>query len=247
MSFDFLSRTSLLIGEKSLDFLKNSRIIVFGLGGVGAIAAEMLIRSGIGHLTIVDGDKIVLSNLNRQIQTLRNNLGLYKTEIIKERLLSINPESEIIIISEFIDRKHKFETILTSDYDLCIDAIDTLTNKVHLIVTALNMKIPVISSLGAGGKLDPTQVTITDISETYNCRLAYYVRKKLKKYGIHEGVRVVFSSEPPKKESITLEEKVFGKKSTIGTISYLPNIFGCFAASESIRLLLSQKGDSQNG
>lgn len=238
MSFEFLSRTLLLLGEKKLSLLYNSHIAVFGLGGVGACAAEMLVRAGIGSLTIVDGDVIVLSNLNRQLHTLQTNVGKLKAESLAERLLQINPMLRLQVVSEYIDKKEGFENLLSQKFNVCIDAIDTLTNKCNLIQTCVERQVPIISSMGAGGKLNPNKVKVADISQTYNCRLAYYVRKKLKKVGIQKGVKVVFSTERAIKESITLDEKVKGKKSTIGTISYMPNIFGCFVASEALNLIL---------
>ncbi|MCX7999022.1 MAG: tRNA threonylcarbamoyladenosine dehydratase [Leptospiraceae bacterium] len=198
----------------------------------------MLVRAGIGSLTIVDGDVIVLSNLNRQLHTLQTNVGKLKAESLAERLLQINPMLRLQIVSQYIDKKEGFENLLSQNLSVCIDAIDTLTNKCNLIQTCVERQVPIISSMGAGGKLNPNKVKVADISQTYNCRLAYYVRKKLKKVGIQKGVKVVFSTERPIKESITLDEKVKGKKSTIGTISYMPNIFGCFVASEALNLIL---------
>ncbi len=238
MSFEFLSRTKLLLGEEKLEILQNSHVFVFGLGGVGACAAEMLVRAGVGKLSIVDGDEIVLSNLNRQLHTLTENIGKSKAETLAKRLLSINPALTLSVISQYLDKKKDFEETLEKKPNVCIDAIDTLTNKCNLIITCVERQIPVISSMGAGGRVNPNLIHVSDISKTYNCRLAYYVRKKLKKAGIHRGVKVVFSSERPKKESLTLDEKVKGKKSTIGTISYLPNLFGCFLSAEAINTLL---------
>lgn len=238
MSFEFLSRTKLLIGEENLEILKNSHVFVFGLGGVGACAAEMLVRAGIGAVSIVDGDVIVLSNLNRQLHTLQTNVGQPKAETLAERLRSINPNLALNVISKYIDKKQDFEELLQEKPSVCIDAIDTLTNKCNLILTCVERQIPIISSMGAGGRVNPNLVRVADISQTYNCRLAYYVRKKLKKAGVYKGVKVVFSPEKPKKESLTLDEKVKGKKSTIGTISYLPNVFGCFVSAEAINILL---------
>lgn len=238
MSFEFLSRAKLLIGEENLEILKNSHVFVFGLGGVGACASEMLVRAGIGKLSIVDGDVIVLSNINRQLHTLQTNVGKSKAETLAERLLAINPHVKLNVIPKYIDKKQDFEELLQDKPNVCIDAIDTLTNKCNLILTCVERQIPIISSMGAGGRLNPNLVKVSDISETYNCRLAYYVRKKLKKAGVYQGVKVVFSSERPKKDSLALNEKVKGKKSTIGTISYLPNVFGCFISAEAINILL---------
>lgn len=239
MSFDFLSRTHLLLGDEGLKILKNSHVIIFGIGGIGSCAAEMLCRGGVGKLSLVDGDSIVLSNLNRQLHTTRNNLNQAKTVALRERLLSINPELEILEFQSYLKYRDEFETILRlHPYSYIVDSIDTLTSKCILIETSLQMKIPIITAFGAGGRMDPTKVKIADISETNHCRLAYYVRKKLHKKGIYTGVRTVYSNEIPRKEYTTLESPVKGKKSTIGTMSYMPNLFGCFVASDVIRGLL---------
>jgi tRNA A37 threonylcarbamoyladenosine dehydratase len=240
MKFNFTSRTKLLIGQESLEKLENSNVIVFGLGGVGACVAEMLVRAGVGNLTIVDGDQIVLSNLNRQLHTLISNIDKPKAIALQERLLEINPLLNITILQEYIKTKNRFEEILSDKFDVCVDAIDTLSNKVNLILTAKEKEIPIVSSFGAGGRLDPSLVRVGDISETKNCRLAYYTKRKLRKKNLLKGVKVVYSLEKPLKSSITLEEKVQGKKSTIGTISYMPNVFGCFVASEVIKILINK-------
>jgi len=239
MNFDFLSRTELLVSNEKLNVLRNSHVAIFGLGGIGSCAAEMLCRGGIGKLTIIDGDIVVLSNLNRQLHSLRSNLNYEKTIVLQDRLLSINPNLEVHRIQRYLKYKQDFNEIFeTNTFDFVLDCIDTLTSKCILIETTYCKKIPIVVSFGAGGRLDPTQIQIADISKTKNCRLAYYVRKKLHKVGIFNGIQTVFSTEIPPKESLTLEEPVQGKKSTIGTISYMPNLFGCFAASIVIRTLL---------
>jgi tRNA A37 threonylcarbamoyladenosine dehydratase len=239
MNFDFLSRTGLLISNDKLNVLRNSHVAIFGLGGIGSCAAEMLCRGGVGKLTIIDGDIVVLSNLNRQLHSLRSNLNIEKTVVLHDRLLSINPSLEVHSIQRYLKYKQDFLQIFEdSKFDFVLDCIDTLTSKCILIETAYRRKIPIVISFGAGGRLDPTQIQIADISKTKNCRLAYYVRKKLHKVGIYNGIQTVFSTEIPRKEYITLEEPVLGKKSTIGTISYMPNLFGCYAASIVIRKLL---------
>jgi tRNA A37 threonylcarbamoyladenosine dehydratase len=239
MNFDFLSRTGLLVSNEKLNVLRNSHVAIFGLGGIGSCAAEMLCRGGIGKLTIIDGDIVVLSNLNRQLHSLRSNLNYEKTIVLQDRLLSINPNLEVHRIQRYLKYRQDFTQIFENNtFDFVLDCIDTLTSKCILIETAYSKKIPIVVSFGAGGRLDPTQIQIADISKTKNCRLAYYVRKKLHKVGIYNGIQTVFSTEIPRKECLTLEEPVQGKKSTIGTISYMPNLFGCFAASIVIRTLL---------
>jgi tRNA threonylcarbamoyladenosine dehydratase len=239
MNYDFLSRTELLLSQEKINILRNSHIAVFGLGGIGSCATEMLCRGGIGKLTIIDGDIVVLSNLNRQLHSLRSNIDREKTNVLRERLLSINPNLIVNTIQKYLKYKPDFNEILDSNsFDYILDCIDTLTSKCILIESAYFRKIPIVVSFGAGGRMDPTQIQLADLSKTKNCRLAYYVRKKLHKVGIHSGVPSIFSTEIPPKETITIENPVQGKKSTIGTISYMPNIFGCYAASVAIQHLI---------
>ncbi len=239
MNYDFLSRTELLLSSEKLSILQRSHVAVFGLGGIGSCATEMLCRGGIGNLTIIDGDIVVLSNLNRQLHSLRSNLDKQKTDVLQDRLLSINPYLKVNSIQKYLKYKQDFiEIIENSSFDYILDCIDTLTSKCLLIECSHQRKIPIVVSFGAGGRMDPTQIQIADISKTRNCRLAYYVRKKLHKVGIYSGIPSIFSTEIPRKESVTMENPVQGKKSTIGTISYMPNIFGCYAASVAIQDLL---------
>lgn len=239
MNFDFLSRTELLLTPEKLSVLQKSHVAIFGLGGIGSCATEMLCRGGIGNLTIIDGDIVVLSNLNRQLHSLRSNLDKQKTDVLHDRLLSINPKLKVSSIQKYLKYKQEFiEIIENNSFDYILDCIDTLTSKCFLIECSFVRKIPIVVSFGAGGRMDPTQIQIADISKTRNCRLAYYVRKKLHKVGIFTGVPTIFSTEIPRKETVTMENPVQGKKSTIGTISYMPNIFGCYAASVAIQHLL---------
>lgn len=234
---DWQSRTRLLTGSVRLEKLSKAHVLVVGLGGVGAYAAENLVRAGIGNLTIVDGDKSHPSNRNRQLPALISTNGRLKTEIMSERLLDINPMLNLTAIPEYI-RDERAVEILKQGYDYVVDAIDTLSPKVYLIYHTLRLGLPLISSMGAGGKLDPTQVRIADISETNNCKLAYYMRKRLHKLGVWEGFKAVFSPEEVSREAIQLMEGEINKKSTVGTISYMPAIFGCYCAAGVIRDLI---------
>ncbi len=236
---DWQSRTELLLGKDSLLRLKNAHVLVLGLGGVGAYTAEMLCRAGVGKLTIADGDKVQPSNFNRQLIAIESTLGEEKAEVMARRLREINPEIELRVSNEFI-REEKMDAILETPYDYVVDAIDTLSPKVFLIVKSLRKGYPIVSSMGAGGKLDPSQVTVTDISKSYNCRLAYSLRKQLHRLGIHEGFKVVFSPETVSKDSVKLVENEENKRSTVGTISYMPPLFGCVMASVVIRDLVSK-------
>ena len=230
------SRTELLLGEESLEKLAVANVLVVGLGGVGAYAAEMICRAGVGRMSIVDGDKINESNINRQILALRSTIGRYKTELMEERLMDINPDLQLRTINEFI-RDERMIEILDEGYDYVIDAIDTLSPKIYLIYHSIQKKIPIVSSMGAGGKLDPSSIRITDISKTYNCKLARILRKRLHKLGIRKGFKAVFSPEEVSEESIELTENEQNKASNVGTVSYMPAAFGCACASVVIRAL----------
>jgi tRNA threonylcarbamoyladenosine dehydratase len=231
----WLSRTQLLLGDEPVLKLKDKNVLVVGLGGVGAICAEMIARAGVGKMTIVDADFVDLSNTNRQIQALHSTAGEKKAEVLGKRLMDINPELDLTIRVEYFKDEVTHEALDNGNFDYAVDCIDTLSPKVFFIKACLERKIPLVSSLGAGGKVDPSQVIITDISKTYQCNLARYVRKYLHKLGYRKGVKVIFSPEPVDQDRIIVTEKAFPKKSLIGTISYMPAIFGCFAASVVIR------------
>lgn len=231
---DWQSRTRLLLGDEKLKKLHASNVLVAGLGGVGAYAAEQLVRAGIGRITIVDGDRVHPSNRNRQLPALVSSNHLPKTEVMSERLLDINPNLSLNAIQEYIKDERMIE-ILEQGYDYVIDAIDTLSPKVYLIYHTLRLGMPLVSSMGAGGKFDPMQVKISDISATNNCKLAYYMRKRLHKLGIWEGFKAVWSPEEVSRNAVELSEGEINKKSTVGTISYMPAIFGCFCAAAVIQ------------
>ncbi len=237
--FSWLSRTELLIGKEALQTLATSHVMVVGLGGVGSYAAEFIARSGVGKMTIIDGDVVDPTNRNRQLPALATNHGELKALVMAERLKAINPELELNVISEFIDPDMVLEKISTTP-DYIIDAIDSITPKVTFIKSAVEHKLPIVSSMGAGAKLDPTQLKVVDISKTWNCPFAQQVRKLLKKQGIYKGIKVVFSPEDPDKNSLMLTDGSRFKKSSYGTISYLPAVFGAVAASVVIRDLISQ-------
>ncbi|MDD2381394.1 MAG: tRNA threonylcarbamoyladenosine dehydratase [Mariniphaga sp.] len=233
----WLERTELLIKPENLDRLKQANVLVVGLGGVGAYAAEMICRAGVGKMTIADGDRIDVTNRNRQLPALISTSGMLKTEIMAHRVRDINPEIVIREVSEFICDEGTVELIESESFDYVIDAIDTLSPKVLLINSCIERGLRVVSSMGAGGRLDPSMVQVSDISETYNCGLARMLRKRLSKLGIRQGVKVVFSSEEISREAIRSETGQ-NKQSTVGTISYMPAVFGCFVASVVIRDLL---------
>jgi len=237
---NWISRTALLIEPSQMASLTKAHVLIVGLGGVGGICAEMICRAGVGTMTIVDSDTVDESNRNRQIISLLSTNGKSKASVLKERLLDINPELNINIIIEFVG-KEKIDALFTNHtFNFVCDCIDTLTPKTELILKCLELKIPIVSSMGAGGKLDPSQAAVADISETYNCNLARYVRKRLQKNGIKKGFMCVYSTELADQSKIFTSENAFPKKSIIGTISYMPNIFGCLCASVAIRKIIEK-------
>jgi len=236
----WLSRTELLVGKAKLELLMNAHVMVVGMGGVGSYAAEFLCRSGIGKMTIVDGDVVDPTNRNRQLPALATNHGQSKVLLMQERLLAINPQLNVNAVREFI-MPEKVEDLLMSEPDYVVDAIDSITPKLTFITAAFRKKLRIVSSMGAGAKLDPTKLQVTDISKTYNCPFAQQIRKKLKDAGIRSGIKVVFSPEEPVKDSLMLTDGSNFKKSFYGTISYLPATFGAVAASVVIRDLMEKK------
>ena len=237
----WLSRTELLIGKECLQRLMNAHVMVIGMGGVGSFAAEFIARSGIGEMTIVDGDIVDPSNRNRQLPALATNHGQSKADIMGERLMQINPELKLHVIKQFI-MPGKVEALLDNAPDYVIDAIDSITPKLTLMKAAYARGLRLVSSMGAGGKLDPTRLQVTDISKTYNCPFAQQIRKQLRDDGIKKGIAVVFSPEEPDKESIMRTDGANFKKSAYGTISYLPATFGATLASVVIRDLMEGDG-----
>ncbi|MCW0484708.1 tRNA threonylcarbamoyladenosine dehydratase [Gaoshiqia sediminis] len=232
-------RTALMLGKTKMEKLKHAHVLVVGLGGVGAYAAEQLCRAGIGKLTIVDGDVVEMTNRNRQLPALISNQGQSKAEIMGQRFRDINPDIELHVINEYLKDERMIEVLEEARYDYVVDAIDTLSPKVFLIYHSKQLGLPIVSSMGAGGKLDPSLVQVSDIAKSFNCKLARMLRKRLYKLGIRKGVKVVFSPEEVEKERVKLEEGQ-NKKSTVGTISYMPPLFGCFCSSVVIRDLLEK-------
>ena len=235
MSDNWKSRTELLLGKERMERLQNSHVLVAGLGGVGAYAAEEICRAGVGEMTIVDADTINESNLNRQLPALHSTLGRMKADVMAERLKDINPDLKLTVIKDFI-RDEKTDQLLDSThFDFVVDAIDTLSPKVFFIRACVQRGLKLVSSMGAGAKLDPEQVKITDISKSFNCHLARMVRKKLHPLGIRSGFAVVFSGEPADENAIIETEGEQNKPTTTGTVSYMTALFGCYLASYVIR------------
>lgn len=235
----WLSRTELLIGKEKLNKLMNAHVLVVGMGGVGSFAAEFICRSGVGEMTIIDGDVVDPSNRNRQLPALATTHGMSKADLMGERLMQINPELKLHVIKEFV-MPERVNELLQGQLDYVVDAIDSLTPKLTFIKAAYHKGLPLVSSMGAGAKLDPTRLQVTDISKTYNCPFAQQIRKQLKDDGIYKGIKVVFSPEEPIKESLMLTDGSNFKKSAYGTISYLPATFGATVASVVIRDLMDK-------
>ena len=234
MISDWKSRTVLLLGEERVNYLAGCHVLVVGLGGVGAYAAEQLCRAGIGKMTIVDSDNVQESNINRQLPALTSTVGKLKTEVVGSRLLDINPQLELMQLPVFLQDEMIEKVLLMSKYDFVVDAIDTITPKVTLLYYTLMKHIPLVSAMGTGAKLDPSKIRIADISKSTDCPLARVVRHRLYRLGITKGIPVVFSTEKSHAEAVMETEEAF-KRTTVGTISYMPAIFGCMLASYVIQ------------
>lgn len=232
----------MLVGEEGLKRLADASVAVIGLGGVGSVAAEMVVRAGVGHLAIVDCDEVSLTNRNRQLPALVSTLGKKKTDVVAARLLDINPHLDLKVCDIYLTEDN-VSLVGGFGTGFLIDAIDTLSPKLALIKYCVDNGIPLVSSMGSGAKFDVTRIRITDISKSFNCPLAFIVRKKLRRMGISRGFKVVFSEELPVESAIvemsaSEQAEVSNKKSQVGTISYLPVSFGCACAQVALTTLL---------
>lgn len=238
MSNEWQERTRLLLGDEGFEKLNSSHVLVVGLGGVGGYVAEQLTRAGIGELTIVDGDVVSQSNMNRQLLALQSTQGMPKAEVMAARLRDINPDIKLHVVSQFMKDQALID-LISQPYDFVVDAIDTVSPKVFLLYYAVQNNQRIVSCMGAGGKMHPDKIEIADIDKSHHCHLAFYIRKKLHKLGIRTGIKVVFSPEPVSKSAV-IEEESQNKASNVGTISYMPAAFGCFCASVVINGLLEK-------
>ena len=241
---DISSRTQLLLGSEGVARLQSAHVLVVGLGGVGGYAAEQLCRAGIGRMTIVDGDTVSPTNINRQLIALHSTVGQPKALLFRDRFRDINPQCQITALQEFLRDDRMIQLLQSAHFDCVVDCIDTLSPKVFLLYHARCLGLPVVSSMGSGGKLDPAQVRTADISKSNTCRLAAMVRKRLHRMGVTQGIRVVFSTEPVPPEAMT-EDPSANHLTTVGTISYMPPLFGCHLAAEVIRILLDNTDNQQ--
>ena len=236
---EWMQRTSLLLSEEKAAQLQACRVLVVGVGGVGAYAAEMLVRAGVGYMTILDSDSVAPSNINRQLVALHSTIGLDKVDVLATRLTDINPHLELSARKCYLD-VDGVDALLQEGYDFVVDAIDTVAPKVALLAACMRQGIAVVSSMGAGARMDPSQICYADIADTYHCGLARAVRTRLRKMGVKGKLPVVFSTEAPHAEAV---QEVFGernKRTTVGTVSYMPAMFGCFLAAYVIRRLTQQ-------
>lgn len=230
-------RAELLFKPEGLEKLRNAKVLVVGLGGVGSFAAEFLARAGVGNMTIVDGDIVDITNINRQLPALHSTVGQPKVRIVGDRLLDINPELNLIRVEEFLSPERAQE-IVSPDFDYVLDCIDSITPKLNLIIAAKRKKVKVISNMGAGGKFLSQKIVVRDISKTEVCPLAKNIRKRLKKEGISSGVKAVYSLEHPDETSLKTTDGTNFKKSFYGTNSWMPALFGLHAAETVVKELL---------
>ena len=251
MTNDWLERTELLLGSEKLAKLRSAHVLVVGLGGVGAYAAEMITRAGVGELTLADADTVNTTNINRQLIALHSTVGRPKAEVLAERLLDINPDLDIITLQTYITASYHSDGTPFDEpgetspqslldgmkIDFLVDAIDTVAPKLSLIKYCVDRHIPLVSSMGAGAKMDVTKVRITDISRSYNCPLAHVVRKRMRKMRVHKGFKVVFSEELADMDAIVPCDEL-NKKSQVGSVSYLPAVFGCACAQAAVKGIL---------
>lgn len=236
----WLERTELLVQKQGLEKLQDAHILIVGLGGVGSYAAEFIARAGVGKMTIVDGDVFDETNINRQLPALQSTIGKSKTSILSARIRDINPNIQLIALEEFLSPERAFE-IVTKDYDYVLDCIDSITPKINLLLAARRKKVKIISSMGAGGKLDATKIKVKDISKTKNCTMARVLRKRLKERKVDKGVKAVYSEEVQIPASVKITDGSNFKKSYYGTISYMPAAFGLQAAAHVVNYLLKSK------
>ncbi len=234
---EWTERAELLFKSEGLEKLKNANVLIVGLGGVGSFAAEFIARAGVGKMTIVDGDVVDITNINRQMPALHSTIGQPKIDIVGNRLMDINPELKLIRIKEFLSPERAFE-IVSTEFDYVIDCIDSVTPKYNLLVAAKRKKVKIVSCMGAGGKMDASKVKVSDIKDSQNCFLARVIRKRLREVKINKGIKVVYSTEIQDETSLKKTDGGNYKKSFYGTNSYMPALFGLYAAQTVIRFLL---------
>lgn len=236
-TFEWQERTALLLGEEKMTRLRKAHVLVVGTGGVGAYAAEMICRAGVGRMTLVDADTVQISNINRQLPALHSTRGMVKVEVLAQRFKDINPDLNLRVHAEYLKDERIPQLLDEATFDFIVDAIDTISPKCHLISEAWKRRIPIVSSMGAGAKHDLTMIRFADLWDTYHCGLSKAVRKRLQKMGPKRKLPVVFSIEQADSKAVLLVENEQNKKSTAGTVSYMPAVFGCYLAQYVIEHL----------
>lgn len=238
----WLERTELIMGKEKLEILKKSHVLIVGLGGIGSFAGEFIARAGVGEMTIIDGDVFDPTNKNRQLTALDSTIGRNKAVVLAERIKDINPEIKLNVIEEFVLPERVWEILNEYKPDFVMDCIDSVTPKLEWLKACIRLKVKIISSMGAGGKTDPSRVQVVRLPQTNNCKLAAHIKKRLKKQGIgFKAVRAVYSSELQKKESLKMTSGANFKRSFYGTVSYMPALFGLVASAEVIRFLTEKQ------
>ena len=238
----WLERTELLLNKRQLEQLNKAHVLIVGLGGIGSYAAEFIARSGVGQMTLIDGDKFDETNKNRQLTALDSTINQLKAEVLAKRLSDINPQIKLNIISEFVVGERVWEIIETHQPDYIMDCIDSVTPKLEWIIACKRKKLKIITCLGAGGKLDPSKVRVANLEAVNNCKLGNHIKKRMKSKAISfRSIKAVFSEEIQLKSSLKLTDGTNFKKSFYGTISYMPALFGLYAASEVIRFLVKEE------
>ncbi|MCD8319102.1 MAG: tRNA threonylcarbamoyladenosine dehydratase [Paraprevotella sp.] len=234
---EWMERTSLLLGSEGIGRLGRAHVLVVGTGGVGAWASEMLVRAGIGHLTFVDADRVQPSNINRQLCALHSTIGEEKVRVLERRFKDINPELDLTLRTEYLEEHRAGELLDSADFDFVVDAIDTIAPKCALIIAAMKRHIKVVSSMGAGAKTDLTQIRFADVWSTYHCGLSKAVRTRLKRAGMRHPLPVVFCTQQTDPAAVVKVDGERNKKTTAGTVSYMPAVFGCYLAQYVINSL----------
>ena len=235
---NWLERTELILGEKEMNRLKSSHVMIVGLGGIGSFAGEFIARSGVGKMTIIDGDVFDITNKNRQLTALDSTIGVNKAVVLGQRIKDINPEIELNIIQEFVQPERAWELLKEFQPDYVMDCIDSVTPKLEWIIAAKSLKVKIITHLGAGGKTDPSKVQVSKLINSHNCQLGSHVKKRLRKANVgYEKIKCVFSSELQQKQSLKMTDGSNFKRSFYGTVSYMPALFGLMGAAEVIRYL----------
>ncbi len=237
LMINWKQRTELLLGEDKMARLQSAHVLVVGLGGVGAYAAGIDLPCRCGRVTVVDADTVQITNLNRQLPAMHSTLGMFKADVLEARFKDINPDLELKVLPVFLKDENIPDLLDADEYDFIVDAIDTLSPKCYLIYHALQRRIKIVSSMGAGAKSDITQVRFADLWDTYHCGLSKAVRKRLQKMGVKRKVPVVFSTEQADPKAVLLTDDEMNKKSTCGTVSYMPAVFGCYLAEYVIKRL----------